>query len=229
MEKISRFKSGLILIALLVVGCLFLYFFTGKAEIVQKQEKNSAQLMDLENISEKIRTFMPLTGTRWVYEGKRTFYDNESQGVKEVIARKVVEITGIKSEGDNVRATFKETYTNDPDFTEKTGSFLFSNEAFAFDGKTMVKFPLVEGQELTELGGEETDLLYVTSVTKVHRQTVLGTEYPCYDISNSTRGDVSFMTFCEGIGYVRDYYEHNGTPNESDYQLISIARAGESI
>lgn len=176
-----------------------------------------------------IRPFMPLTGTRWVYEGKRTFYDPVSKSVKEVMARKVVEITSVASEGDSVRANFKETYTNDPDFTERTGSFLFAEDAFSFDGKTVTKFPLVEGQELTELGGEETDSLYVTSVIKVHKQTVLGTEYPCYDISNSTSGDVSFVTFCEGIGYIRDYYEHNGTPNKSDYQLISVPHPNEVL
>jgi flagellar basal body-associated protein FliL len=106
MEKISRFNPGLILITLLVVGGFFTYFFMGKAEIVQKQEKNSAQVLDLEDKSGKIRTFMPPTGTRWVYEGKRTFYDIESQSVKEAIAQKVVEVTGIMEGTPKLRHLF---------------------------------------------------------------------------------------------------------------------------
>ena len=177
----------------------------------------------------KIRTFTPLTGTRWIYEGKRIFYDNETQKVKEVTAQKVVEITGVENEGDNVRATYKEKYTNDPDFTEREGSFLFSDNAFAFDGETVVKFPLESGQRLSFANPDRDDGLYDYHVGVVLEQEIFGKSTTCYEIIYKTLADRENKIFCEGLGYIRDQYVHNGTPNEADYQLVGIPRPEEAI
>lgn len=180
-------------------------------------------------LENRLVTFMPLTGTRWVYEGKRTYYDSETQSVQEVMAQKVVEVTGVTGEGDNVRATYKETYTNDPDFTEKEGSFLFSDKAFAFDGENVIKFPLESGQRLSFDNLERNDGYYDYYVGAVSEQEIFGKSTTCYEITYKTLADEENKVFCEGMGYIRDQYVHNGTTNEADYRLVGIPRPDESI
>ncbi len=163
---------------------------------------------------------MPVSvGTRWVYEGKRLFYDRAQEINREVIAQKIVEIINIAETEQGLRVDTKETYTNDPDFTERKKSYLVSEAGFDFGTGEISSFPLVEGQEVRSVI-PDTDNLYPTKVSKVHPVDSFGNNTPCYDIDDSTSSDTSFTTFCEGVGYVRDYYEHNGTPDESDYLLV---------
>ena len=166
---------------------------------------------------------MPVSvGTKWIYEGKRLFYNTAEQKENEVISEKVAEVTNIEKVGDSLKVSIRETYKNDPDFTEREITYLLTESEFDFGTGYKTSFPLTQDQKLKDSGSESNDNLYTTYVSRIFKQDVLGKEYQCYDITNSTSGDTSFQTFCEGIGYVRDYYEHHGTPNKSDYKLISI-------
>jgi hypothetical protein len=208
---------------ILTIFALFYYVLGSDPQQTLTEPKKS------EAVIENMRPFMPLTGTRWVYEGKRIFYDKDSQGTKEIAAMKIVEVTSVTSEGDNVRATYKETYTNDPDFTEREGSFLFSENGFSFDGETVAMFPLEKGQRLSYDAPERDDGFYDYYVTYVLEQVLFGKNTTCYEITYRTMADVENKIFCEGVGYVRDRYKHSGTPNEADYHLIDIPKPNKSI
>ncbi|MDP3988617.1 MAG: hypothetical protein Q8P93_00040 [bacterium] len=166
---------------------------------------------------------MPVSpGTKWTYEGKRVFYNPSASEVQEVIAQKVVEVKGIKKEDDTLRVFTHAVYKNDPDFNERDDSFLVSESGYGFNGKDIAPFPLAEGQRLTNYDPERTDGYYDDWVTAVNLKDVLGTQRKCYDISYRGLPDESLAIFCEGVGYIQDRYEHNGTPNEWDYRLIRI-------
>ncbi len=168
---------------------------------------------------------MPVAvGTKWTYEGKRIFYDLTEQKEKEVTIKKVAEVTGIEKDGDNLRVLVQETYTNDPELTDREISYWISESGIASTGNNVVNFPFTKGQTLfnDDPSQERTDGLYADIVKSVDTKVILGKEYRCYDISNNTLGSASFETFCEGVGYVRNYYEHHGTPDEWDYKLVKI-------
>ena len=167
---------------------------------------------------------MPLSvGTKLIYEGERIFYNPAEQKTNETMAQKIAEVINIeKFEGDSLKVSIKETYKNDPDFSEREVTYLITESGFDFKTGKIILFPLTHGQKLREPDTDRDDNLYSIYVSKVYKQNILGKEYQCYDITNSTSGDNSFETFCEGIGYVRDYYEHHGTPNKSDYKLVKI-------
>ncbi|OGN13825.1 MAG: hypothetical protein A3J47_03790 [Candidatus Yanofskybacteria bacterium RIFCSPHIGHO2_02_FULL_43_22] len=166
---------------------------------------------------------MPIQpGTWWVYEGKRIFVEVNDTKAQETIAQKITEISDIKKEGNNLRVFTKTSYKNDPDFNEVEDSFLISESGYAFDESNLAYFPLVKGQRLTADYPERTDGYYDYYVTDVSVKNILGQQRKCYDISYYALPDESLETFCEGVGYVRDSYEHHGTPNEWDYKLIRI-------
>lgn len=188
---------------------------------VETPTENSKNSIDVS----KYTPVMPVSiGTKWTYEGKRLFYDTAEQKEKEVIAQKVVEVTGIENDGENLRVFVRETYTNDPEFNEREISYWISESGIASTGNNVVNFPFIKGQELFNDDPDQrrTDGLYADIVTSVSMKNILGKEYKCYDISDSTLGSTSLKTFCEGVGYVRDYYQHQGTPNEWDYVLASL-------
>jgi|GEM_PF-2730735 len=186
---------------------------------VYEQRILKSQAIDNESYSEIMSVSV---GTKWVYEGKRLFYNPVEQKVNETIAQKVAEVTNIEKAGGSLKVSIKETYKSDPDFTEREATYLLTESGFDFGTGKIILFPLTQNQVLRESDIERGDDLYNIHVSKVYEQDILGTEYQCYDITNSTLGSTSFKTFCEGIGYVRDYYEHHGTPNKSDYKLIKI-------
>lgn len=166
--------------------------------------------------------FFPTPGTRWVYSGKRVYYDIDEQKTKEVTAYKYIDAIEIASEGDNVRLSVVETYINDPDFSTKEKTYLFSENGFAFKNDEVVNFPLTVGQRLSNHFPERNDGYYDAYVVSKEAQEWLGQKYTCYGISNHTSSAFAVETFCVGLGYVRYYYQHHGTPNESDYRLIRL-------
>lgn len=162
-------------------------------------------------------------GTKWIYEGKRIYYDATQDKVTETVSQKTVEVTEIKRDGPNLRVSITTSYKNEPEFTGGQDSFLISQSGFAFDGTNLAHFPLVKGQRLTASGLEQTDNFYVYYVASVNIKDVLGKKYRCYNISYYGLPDESLEVFCEGIGYIQDSYKHHGgTPDEMDYRLIRM-------
>lgn len=176
----------------------------------------------------KYSSIMPVKpGTKWVYEGKRIVYSSEQNKAVETNGQKIVEVKGVKKEGDNLRVLISVSYLNNPvDFDKYRESFVLSQSGFAFDDTNIAYFPLVKGQHLSPSDSdfERTDNYYVSYVYSVGVKNVFGQPHRCYDIVYDTLPDESLDTFCEGIGYIRNSYEHHGTPDEWDYNLIRIER-----
>lgn len=180
----------------------------------------------------KYNSIFPIQiGTKWIYEGKRIFYDQEQQKIQETISQKTVEITSVKREGDNLRINTQVSYKNEPELLGGDDSFLINLVpdsdiglifGYAFYKDNITYFPLVRGQRLTPSDLERTDNLYVDYVSSVSIKTVLGKQHKCYDISYFGLPDESLEVFCENIGYIEDSYKHHGTPNEWNYKLISL-------
>ena len=189
---------------------------------ILKEDDTASRTID----ATKYASVMPVSiGAKWTYEGKRLFYDPAEKKEKEVTATKVAEVTDLENDGENLKVSVQETYTNDPEFTERKISYWISESGIASTGNNVVNFPFTKGQELfnDDPGQKRTDGLYADIVTSVGVKNILGEEYKCYDISDNTLGSTSFQTFCEGLGYVRDYYKHHGTPDEWDYKLVSLS------
>lgn len=221
-------------VILVLTGC-FLYFYykapltrLGHAlnsfinkEYHSEEETNNEVVLDVSQYA----NVMPVeTGTKWIYEGKRIFFDVNQDKTMEVIAKKTVEITSTEKDGDNLRVFIKTSYQNEPDFEEGEDSFLLSEFGYAFYGTNLSYFPLASGQRLSppDSDPERTDNYYVDYVYSVSIKNVLGKRSRCYDIVYDTLADESLEVFCEGVGYIRDSYKHHGTPDEWDYKLIRI-------
>lgn len=221
-------KNKIIIILLTLSILLNLALFTDKyfANIdFNNRDKETTETIKEEPIDVSDYAFvMPVQlGTKWIYEGKRIYYDATQDKAIETVAQKNVEITGIKRDGPNLRVFTITSYKNEPDFIESRDSFLISQSGFAFDGTNLAYFPLVKGQRLTAPDLEWTDDLYVDYVTSVSVKNVFGKKYRCYDIFYYGLPDESLEVFCEGVGYIQDSYKHHGgTPNEIDYRLIRM-------
>lgn len=221
-------KNKIIISLLALFLLLNLALLTGKyfSKIkFNNKDKETGEAIKEEPIDVSDYDFiMPVQpGTKWIYEGKRIYYDATQDKVIETVAQKNVEITEIKRDGPNLRVFIATSYKNEPEFTESQDSFLVSESGFAFDGTNLAYFPLVKGQRLTAPDLERTDDLYVDYVTSVNVKNVLGKKYRCYDISYYGLPDESLEVFCEGIGYIQDSYKHHGgTPDEMDYRLIRM-------
>lgn len=173
----------------------------------------------------KYISIMPVEiGTRWIYEGKRIFYNPDSKKAEETTAQKIVEITGLEKEGENLKVFTRTSYVDEPFFEGGVDSFIISESGYAFDGTNLINFPLFGGQRLSPLNPERTDNLYAKYVLSVGMKNILGKQYRCYDITDDTLSSESLEVFCEGLGYIRDSYKHHGTPDESDYNLIRLER-----
>lgn len=233
----SKRFSKIILLVLVILGLFAFWYFHNEASLLNQTLLSKSFIDRRDNLKEETKNeavvdtskytyVMPVKpGTKWIYEGRRIFVEINQNKAQEVIAKKTVEITGIKKEGNNLRVFTKISYKNEPDFNGGDNSFLVSESGYAFDGTNLAYFPLVKGQRLTSPDLERTDNLYVDYVSSVSIKNVLGKQHRCYDISYYGLPDETLDVFCEGIGYIRDSYRHHGTPNEWDYNLILIEHA----
>lgn len=220
----------IITLGLLIVGAVLVYvlFSNSKLFPISQNEEATANVLMSNGNEEFIDTskysfIMPVRpGTKWIYEGKRIFYNTDRGEVQEIIGQKTVEIKRVEKEDDKLRVFTHVYYKNDPDFNESNDSFLISESGYGFNSSNMAYFPLINGQRLTADYPERTDGYYDYWVAAVSLKNILGKQHKCYDISYRGLPDESLDVFCEGVGYVQDSYKHHGTPNEWDYRLIRI-------
>lgn len=238
----SKKYSKIVLLALVILGLFTFWYFHTKASSLNQALLSKSFIDRGDNSKEEIKNetvvdtskyahVMPVEpGTKWIYEGKRIWYDSKLDPglvgtAQETTGQKIVEIKSIKKEGDNLRVFISVSYKNNPDdFDKFKESFVLSESGYAFDGTNLSYFPLVKGQRLSPSDSdfERTDNYYVSYVYSVSVKNVLGKQARCYDIVYDTLPDESLDTFCEGIGYIRNSYKHHGTPDEWDYNLILI-------
>jgi hypothetical protein len=178
---------------------------------------------------------MPVqVGTKWIYEGKRIFYNPNLKKTQETTAQKIVEITSTKQEGANLRVYTFISYKDEPEFKGHPDSFLINTtppdsdlgliSGYAFYEDNITYFPLVKGQRLSPSDIERTDDSYVDYVSSIDIKNVLGKQYRCYGISYYSLSDERLEVFCEGLGYIKDSSKHHGTPDEWNYNLVRVDR-----
>jgi hypothetical protein len=96
-------------------------------------------------------------------------------------------------------------------------------EAVAFARNQILAWPL----EIGQMWGDP-DLMNESGLNVWRVDAVQSVDVPaghfddCYVIMMVTNGDRTFRWFCEGVGFVKMEYHHNGTPNDQVWELVSF-------
>ena len=177
--------------------------------------------------SSLILTDFPLAaGTTWKYAAQISFQDPKDYEKMDqwtgIVTDRVVERKAMAD--GTIVFTLKETLEPTPpqDVWRQASTYDYTIKGdgiYKYNGRAKIfQYPLSNN-----LSWEwEPGFGYSTYVGSVgDYQTPYGKLGNCYSFTTPTNPDVTQDTFCRGIGFAAHHYEHHGTPQVEDFELVS--------